>query len=223
MKASELSVAINVDVSSFKTAIEKVQSASVALEGLKGKCGDTVTALKNESAAHLQAASSAGEHAQALHQLGGIGSNAIGGLAEGMSKLAAGDKKINPLGDLAKLIGRQLMQMGTAWITAGLGMIAGMDPMGPLKLAEGTALVTAGGAMQAVKMASGGIVSGSAIVNVGEYAGAAHNPEVIAPLDKLKQHIGTSGAQHHTFRIKGDDLVSMLDRVNNNTQFSLGG
>lgn len=46
-------------------------------------------------------------------------------------------------------------------------------------------------ALQIPKLASGGIAYGNAIVNVGEYANARNNPEVIAPLDKLKDMIGT--------------------------------
>lgn len=40
--------------------------------------------------------------------------------------------------------------------------------------------------------ANGGIVSGPTLGLVGEYAGASSNPEVIAPLDKLKDIIGTT-------------------------------
>ena len=40
------------------------------------------------------------------------------------------------------------------------------------------------------KFADGGIVSGKTLAMVGEYAGASSNPEVIAPLDKLKSLIG---------------------------------
>ncbi len=221
MKASELSVAISVDVSSFASAMQKVQSGTVALNGLKAKCGETSNALKGVAASQKEAAAAADEHTASMRQLGDIGTSSIGALAEGMGKLAAGGKKVNPLGDMAKLIGSQLTHMGEAWITAGIAMITGMDPSGPLKLAEGTGLVTAGAAMSAIKMASGGIVSGSSIVNVGEYAGAAHNPEVIAPLDKLNNMIGGK-SQHHTFEISGDNLVSILQRSNNNTNFALG-
>lgn len=76
--------------------------------------------------------------------------------------------------------------------------------------------------MSATKMAAGGVVSGSAFVNVGEYPGAAHNPEVIAPLDKLKQHMG-GGTQNHTFTVEGPRLVSVMDKVNTNTMFHIGG
>lgn len=41
--------------------------------------------------------------------------------------------------------------------------------------------------------AQGGIVSGPTLGLIGEYPGAASNPEVIAPLDKLKNLIGGGG------------------------------
>ena len=45
-------------------------------------------------------------------------------------------------------------------------------------------------------MAEGGIVSGRSLVEVGEYSGVQSNPEVIAPLDKLRGMIGgASGGQ----------------------------
>lgn len=44
--------------------------------------------------------------------------------------------------------------------------------------------------LQIPKLAKGGIAYGNTIANVGEYAGARNNPEVIAPLDKLQSIIG---------------------------------
>jgi len=43
------------------------------------------------------------------------------------------------------------------------------------------------------ELASGGLIYGDSLVNVGEYPNARTNPEVIAPLDKLKDMIGGSG------------------------------
>ncbi|MGH7233869.1 MAG: hypothetical protein ACREF7_00270 [Candidatus Saccharimonadales bacterium] len=221
MNASALNVSIDVDVSSLTEAMKKAQSAATALDGLKSKCSEATVALKGETTAHKDAAIAANTHAAALKQLGTIGTSAIGGLAEGMTKMTSGQKNINPLGDLAKTIGKQITKMGEAWLASGIGMTIGLDPMGPLKIAEGTALVAAGSAFSAIKMASGGIVSGSSIVNVGEYAGASHNPEVIAPLDKLNSMMPSQN-QSHSFEIKGDNLVSILQRANNNTNFALG-
>ena len=65
------------------------------------------------------------------------------------------------------------------------------------------------------RFASGGIISGPTIGMMGEYPGAKSNPEVVAPLDKLKNIIGTSGSQGGELvtRISGQDLLIMLDRA----------
>jgi len=210
MDASALNVSIGVDVSALSEAMKKAKAGTSALEGLRNKCSEAAGALKVETSAHKEAAEASKEHADAMKALGDIGTKAIGGLAEGMGKIMAGGKKVNPIGDLAKLAGKQLMQFGEKWIAAGIGMTIGLDPMGPLKIAEGTALTAAGAGMQAIKMASGGIVSGSSIVNVGEYAGASHNPEVIAPLDKLQGMMGNNNI-NVTHKIQGSDLLICLN------------
>jgi hypothetical protein len=63
-------------------------------------------------------------------------------------------------------------------------------------------------------MAAGGIVYGNSLVNVGEYPSARNNPEVIAPLDKLRNLIGGVGGGEVTFRIQGDTLVGVLNNYN---------
>ncbi|MDM1514763.1 hypothetical protein, partial [Myroides odoratimimus] len=55
------------------------------------------------------------------------------------------------------------------------------------------------------KFADGGIVSGPTFGLMGEYAGAANNPEVIAPLNKLK------------------DLIEPVNSEGGITQITLGG
>ena len=70
------------------------------------------------------------------------------------------------------------------------------------------------------KFASGGIVSAPTMGLVGEYPGARSNPEVIAPLDKLKGMIGDRGTSKvevgGSFTLKGQDLVVALQRANSN-------
>jgi hypothetical protein len=61
------------------------------------------------------------------------------------------------------------------------------------------------------KMANGGIVSGPTMGLMGEYPGASHNPEVVAPLDKLKTLIG--GGQGGTFVLRGQDLLLSVNRA----------
>jgi hypothetical protein len=64
-------------------------------------------------------------------------------------------------------------------------------------------------------MAEGGIVSGNTMVQVGEYPGVSSNPEVIAPLDKLRSMIGGGmggGVQVHGV-IRGRDIFLTNERA----------
>ncbi|MEG1159197.1 MAG: hypothetical protein RSD70_02305, partial [Acidaminococcaceae bacterium] len=68
-------------------------------------------------------------------------------------------------------------------------------------------------------LADGGIAGGPTLAMVGEYAGASGNPEVIAPLDKLRGMLsdtaggGVGGKVE--FEIKGRNLVGILNKENN--------
>jgi hypothetical protein len=70
------------------------------------------------------------------------------------------------------------------------------------------------------KFADGGIVGGPTIGMMGEYAGARSNPEVIAPLDKLKSMLGDSvGGDMRSIqvegKIKGQDIILQNARATN--------
>ena len=63
------------------------------------------------------------------------------------------------------------------------------------------------------KFADGGIAYGPTLGIFGEYAGAKSNPEVVAPLDKLKSLIGDSGSvagMRMETRVRGRDLVMAI-------------
>lgn len=64
----------------------------------------------------------------------------------------------------------------------------------------------------AMPFAKGGIVSGPTIGLIGEYAGASNNPEVVAPLDKLRNMLQPSGGicGRVTFEIEGRKLVGVI-------------
>jgi TP901 family phage tail tape measure protein len=72
-----------------------------------------------------------------------------------------------------------------------------------------TAMVEAIGVMP---FAKGGVVSGPTLALVGEYAGASNNPEVIAPLDKLRSMIQPQGGigGNVRFEIEGRKLVGVI-------------
>ena len=90
-------------------------------------------------------------------------------------------------------------------LVAGSAAISGMLKKGP----------------QPTAFAEGGIVSGPTLGLVGEYPGARNNPEVIAPLDKLKGMLKTgdnsSGFVAST-TIAGRDLAIVLERYNKDSK-----
>lgn len=71
-----------------------------------------------------------------------------------------------------------------------------------------------------VPRAKGGIFSGPSAALVGEYPGAKNNPEVIAPLDKLKSLMVNTDSGQMTgqleARISGNDLVILMNRASKN-------
>lgn len=86
-------------------------------------------------------------------------------------------------------------------------------------IAAGTAtIVSSAMAFKSIGVfAEGGVVSGPTLALVGEYAGASNNPEVIAPLNKLRSMLDTGdggfgGKQDVTFKIKGRNLEGVLHR-----------
>lgn len=72
------------------------------------------------------------------------------------------------------------------------------------------------------KFANGGIVSGPTLAMVGEYGGASNNPEVIAPLNKLRSMLAPQGMSigEVEFVIKGRNLVGILQKENTLTRRS---
>ena len=96
---------------------------------------------------------------------------------------------------------------------AGYGIAAGF-------VAAMIATVTAAGVPM---LANGGLATGPTLAMVGEYAGASGNPEVIAPLDKLRSLLPDApetGIDELEFRIKGDDLVAVYNRRTNKVRRS---
>ena len=73
------------------------------------------------------------------------------------------------------------------------------------------------------EFAEGGIVSGPTMGLIGEYPGASANPEVIAPLDKLKNMIGGAGGAVQVFgSISGSDILLSSDRAKSNRNRTRG-
>lgn len=83
-----------------------------------------------------------------------------------------------------------------------------------IAMATGLAAVTAA-FMKIPKFADGGIAYGPTLGLFGEYAGASNNPEIVAPLDKLKGMIATDNEGAGGIvkvKIEGRDLVGILEK-----------
>lgn len=142
------------------------------------------------------------------------------GFGEAIADMAdGGDFDVTRLGTI---IADALINIGKAMIQYGVMMSAAMKAIkslnpglaiagGVLAVAAGTFLKNKIQAQKTTKFANGGIVSGPTMGLVGEYPGAKSNPEVIAPLDKLKSMIGGQGGG--TFILRGQDLLLATNRA----------
>jgi len=114
-------------------------------------------------------------------------------------------------------IASAIMNTATA-VTKTLGELGFLGiPMSSIVAGLGAVQVATIAAQPIPQFADGGVVSGPTLGLMGEYSGARSNPEVIAPLDRLKSIIGDSGGSNTVIpdvKIKGDDLLIVFDRAN---------
>jgi len=161
-------------------------------------------------------------------------SNGITLLADSLGKAFAGEN-VDIFNSLGLLIADALINVGKSLIEyatlVGIATALFSNPLTwPVALGVGIAAVAAGAFLKSKltkkekgvsKFADGGIVSGPTMGLMGEYPGAKSNPEVIAPLDKLKNLIGGGGGGTLEARISGNDLLILMNKAqrNNNTTF----
>ena len=171
--------------------------------------------------------------------LEGIGSSIGEALANGMSVVdAVGQSLLSSLGSV-------LSQLGKAAIAVGIGLKAikaSLKSLNPVvAIAAGVGLIALGAFFSSkassigdnvkggsgggvTAFANGGVVYGPTNALIGEYAGAKSDPEVVAPLSKLKSIIGKgtndNPKNNQTVQVgiegivKGKDLVLITKRVN---------
>ena len=136
--------------------------------------------------------------------------------AEGAAENAAATQKI---GDNAAVMASNIALTGSNMAAAGSGAassVASIPYVGPILAIAAIASVI--GAILAIpKYAEGGIAYGPTLGMFGEYAGAVNNPEVVAPLDKLRTMLQPADGMGGTvvFEIEGRKLKGVLDRENN--------
>jgi hypothetical protein len=150
--------------------------------------------------------------------------------AENIGKALAGEGT-NPFQGFGEMIADAAIGIGKALIAYGVAISAfALAISNPLAaIAAGAALVIAGSFLKSkisqknnnntpTAFANGGIISGPTLGLMGEYPGASSNPEVVAPLDKLKSLIGNSGGGTLEAKISGNDLLILMNKTNRNNQ-----
>lgn len=157
---------------------------------------------------------------------------AVGGAFNdmGSNMLASLDLADNGFEGFVKNLGGTIIDLISQMLAASIaqsiaGATASGTATGPAAVFTTPAFIATavGGVMSAFaaipKFANGGIVSAPTLGLMGEYAGARSNPEVIAPLDRLKGMIGQRDTAVNVtggFRLEGQDLVVALQRAERN-------
>lgn len=152
-------------------------------------------------------------------------------IGEGLGNIFTGDGTfddmlngiVSAMGNFLKSLGKQLIALGTmmvairaavnaSWVTPWTAIAVGVAAV-----ALGTAMINAFNRQNegGVALAEGGLAYGPTMALVGDNRGAGSDPEVIAPLSKLRQY----GLGHQTiefvggtFRLSGSDLVLAISR-----------
>lgn len=161
---------------------------------------------------------------KATVDIGNMIGNSIASFADSLGQAVTSGNGLEALKTMLSAMMDILSQFGQALTAAGTASLAlkavALNGIGAI--IAGGALVAATAAAKAAlqnatAFADGGIVSGPTYALVGEYAGARNNPEVIAPLDKLRSLITPAYMDPSSFRletkVRGRDLYVMLQGV----------
>lgn len=168
------------------------------------------------------------EMIQLVDSLNGALSNAFGNLAsamgEGIEAFWTEDEFL-PLQRLMLIIGDMLKQMGAALVAYATALDAFKKAFANpwVALSAGLAAIAAGATITGIakdripKLATGGLAYAPTLAVVGDNAGAANDPEVIAPLSKLRNYMGGQKLElvgDIKWELRGDALRAVLNRDN---------
>ena len=139
-----------------------------------------------------------------------------GNTAEAASEGMAASAKVTATGEKVAADAIEATANTAVAATGAASAMASIPYVGPILAIAAVAAVLASLA-SLPKFADGGLVYGPTLGLMGEYSGASSNPEVIAPLNKLRALIGEGGGgkSEVKFRIEGRELVGILNKQNN--------
>lgn len=218
---------MKLDAAGYAGEMDKMQASTVGIRGALDSLskGDSLSDMtKRHKKSLAQAVKDNEAYAKSQEELAksqptvadGLNatSNVIGSVAQAIGSLA-GESKAAAVAQRALAIAGEAVALAGAISSATKGDPYTVAP----RIAAAVAAVVAGFASFASlpKFANGGIISGPTIGLMGEYSGASNNPEVVAPLNKLKSMLGDVGGGMDgqvQFEIKGRKLVGVLAREN---------
>ena len=225
-------IEIDVDSKGFVKSLDKIKSVWGGVDGVVNGLGGIGAALEGEKSAWERISGVVGGAIQVFDGISGIipivrsltaatelstaatsasgvaagvAASAKTGAASGEIAASAGTTTATKLEAMAyrELAASKFMAAHASIPFAGAGIAAGF--IGTMQGLVASVAVT--------PFANGGIVYGPTLALMGEYAGAKSNPEVIAPLNKLKSLIGNNGGGGggvYELKVRGRDLVAVL-------------
>lgn len=148
-------------------------------------------------------------------------------IGEGLGNLITGET-FNPVSKILEIFGKTLKSLGSALVSFGVTMKAFKESLKSIfanpwaAIATGIAAIAAGTAFmnmakQPIKLAKGGLAYGPTLAVVGDNPNAANDPEVIAPLSKLKSMGGASRLEltgEVEWVLSGSSLRAVLNKEN---------
>lgn len=148
-------------------------------------------------------------------------------IGEGLGDLITGET-FNPVSKILEIFGKTLKTLGSALVSFGITMQAFKESLETIfanpwaAIATGVAAIAAGTvfmnmAKQPIKLAKGGLAYGPTLAVVGDNPNAANDPEVIAPLSKLKSMGGASRLEltgEVEWVLSGSSLRAVLNKEN---------
>lgn len=152
-------------------------------------------------------------------------------IGESIGSLLGGDSTFEDLlatagalmGQFLKSLGKQLIELGTMMLGIKKALEAAFSnpyaaiAIGIAAVAMGSALISSFNkrANKGIALANGGLAYGPTMALVGDNRGAGSDPEVIAPLSKLRQYgLGRQSIEFigGQFRLSGSDLLLSIRR-----------